>query len=272
MAIPAMAGAVLFGQDTHLSYVTETRIPTIDGGTYALCQRVEQKNLLFVGYWARSTGYVISPSNCTGVDYSELIDGSFESAIAAGAIEGAFTENPGLSGGQIFNGFLIWFFLVPIIFYVIMNQVLLGALKTRSPRAAATPAADQTAAPATDGPDAFLDVVFNAARADGGIAPHKVKTICEVARKLAGRGYSERRVKRFVAERLREAEAGRDSPLLINADRPDRSLLMQAALMTIVADGQMTMPEHRFLNGLANILEITRQEFDEIFRRTLGAA
>ena len=252
---PAAQAGIPYGYYGELTFVAETGISTPTGdGTLSLCQSSIKYHAGFVGFWRSNMGYVLSSSHCEGDMFMEITDGDFAAYQLAGLIPASVPAKASLSTQSIMTGFAGTILLV-----IALAFKLLITLRGRGSRPRRQKVGQDASAIA-------LAAMCHVAKADGQLDPSEVKMIRRIITAKTGRKFTEKQIMLMVSETA-DTLSQEDCVMFGEGlSEEERNLVMEAALLVAVADGEIHATEHSLVMNLANGLGIKAEEFRAMLR------
>lgn len=257
MAQPAEARRGRSAQE--LIFLSETTEKNDKGETLSVCILAKQGKVLgLINIWKSAQEYVLAVNRCETERYYPVTAEGWTVAKASGAIPADLPDTPELSIGQ-----KLWGAWGPIAIGLLILFAIFKSLRSHK-RAKGRRVAfgDMSVAHSR-----ILEVMCQAAYADGSIDESELSTIAGVAKKLLGRDFSNAELRDIVDtcdKKLNEAQFIAFGKGLEPGERID---VLRAAFMVIAADGEIAKKENVFLGKLAAGLGIPPEAVKAILSR-----
>lgn len=248
-------GLVLYGSQDSLHFVEQTRIPSDNGGTFALCRYTTKYHLFWIGFFRHVNEYGLSDQACNSDYFFGFSSSEFIEAQTSGLISPDLPVQPKLSIGEILTGFAGSILLGLVILFVAYGSIV----KSRREKARME-AMGGIARPT----QMVIDAMAHMARADGHVDDTEVATIAKIARDLTEDEFDDSLVRTIVdlAEtNLVEGDFVRFGAALTT---DQRRVVLKSVYLIAISDGNFAADEQKFVGMLMNDLEIDAEVMDAI--------
>lgn len=255
-ATPAAArGSIPYGTQHSLDFVAEMGAIGPGGRNASLCHHTVRNHVAFLGYWARSEGYVMSTTSCEGNSYYSFDAAAFAAAQAAGILPADMPATPRLSGQQFMIGFG-WLILLGIAGFFKALQFLLHGRKRAVPRGAIAAK--------------MLSAMCIVAKSDGHIDGEEEKAINFAFEKIMGKRLTSMEIRTALAKAPFVTDPRQLGDLGAGTREADRQIIMRGALLVACSDGEIQDAEHRVIGHMAQALVIPAPQIMSMVRDFAG--
>jgi len=182
-------GLILYGSQDKLHFVEQTRIPSGNGGTMALCRYSTKYHLFWIGFFRHVNEYALSDQGCNGDYYYGITPAEFTQAQDDGQISADLPVQPRLGISEILTGFAGSIIIGLLILFAIYG----GIMSSRRQKARMEAMGDIPHATKM-----VIDAMAHMARADGQVDDDEVATIAKIARDLTGDEFEDSLVRKIV--------------------------------------------------------------------------
>jgi tellurite resistance protein len=249
------------GSYEFMDHVAEFSEPMLDdaGAQLSLCHLIKDYHILYIPLFYQSEGYVLAPNRCDSDNYYSLNEGGLASAQADGVIPADVPAVPAISLMRRVPTILLGLGILALIG--------LGIRQSRNKKARFAEMGDLPILA-----QRVLDVACHAAHVDGETAEAEVAAIVGIARQLTGSEIAPDRIHKMISLCVKSPQDAHFKAFAKGLDQAQKETLVRAALMVIMADGQVTKQEQAFLNKLAGVSGVSQQRFGEILSELQATA
>ncbi len=254
-------GLILYGSQDKLHFVEQTRIPSGNGSTMALCRYSTKYHLFWTGFFRHVNEYALSDQGCNGDYYYGISSGEFIQAQNDGQISADLPVQPKLSFTEILTGFAGSIVIGIIILFAIYG----GVMTSRRQKARMEAMGDIPHATKM-----VIDAMAHMARADGQVDDSEVTTIAEIARDLTGDDLDDSLVRKIVDLAEPNLADGNFVRFGAGLSTDQRRVVLKAVYLVAMSAGEFGADEQKFIGLLMNDLGLSPEMLDDIISEANG--
>ena len=247
----------------ELLFVAPTKLSDPSGNPLALCHLVKTHGFLFINLFRTSESYALATDGCLTDSYVPVTAEMLAAAKTAGEIPGDTPDQPALTLQQKIEGHWGLAALAAfILFAVAAGLRRKGRTKDRHALIdAGTPVGTL-----------MLDVMCQAAKADGEVDASEIDLIVSISRSLTGTAFDREKVSKIMDLTEKKSNEAEFRALGKGLAPDQRLLLVKGALMVVAADGKLDGKEKDFVARLAKGLDVSPQAVQKLFADLTSAA